>query len=118
MSANAPIRNDKLSIGRGSGIRTRDPLLPKQVLYQAELCPDVAMGIVFWDVLRRRSSPKQISAKAIWQDILDGGGCEEVNGLLRRALESASMMIGSKGNARDTLQSCWFTTAAGRATVR
>jgi hypothetical protein len=26
--------------GRGSGIRTRDPLLPKQVLYQAELCPD------------------------------------------------------------------------------
>jgi hypothetical protein len=27
-------------IGRGSGIRTRDPLLPKQVLYQAELCPD------------------------------------------------------------------------------
>jgi hypothetical protein len=28
-------------IGRGSGIRTRDPLLPKQVLYQAELCPDI-----------------------------------------------------------------------------
>ena len=27
-------------VGRGSGIRTRDPLLPKQVLYQAELCPD------------------------------------------------------------------------------
>ena len=25
--------------GRGSVIRTRDPLLPKQVLYQAELCP-------------------------------------------------------------------------------
>ena len=32
---------NKLSIGRGSGIRTRDPLLPKQVLYQAELCPDI-----------------------------------------------------------------------------
>jgi hypothetical protein len=26
-------------IGRGSGIRTRDFLLPKQALYQAELCP-------------------------------------------------------------------------------
>ena len=27
-------------IGRGRGIRTPGPLLPKQVLYQAELCPD------------------------------------------------------------------------------
>ena len=26
--------------GRGRGIRTPGPLLPKQVLYQAELCPD------------------------------------------------------------------------------
>jgi hypothetical protein len=26
--------------GRGSRIRTCGPLLPKQVLYQAELCPD------------------------------------------------------------------------------
>jgi hypothetical protein len=26
--------------GRGGGIRTRDPLLPKQVLYQAELRPE------------------------------------------------------------------------------
>ena len=26
--------------GRGKVIRTPDPLLPKQVLYQAELCPD------------------------------------------------------------------------------
>jgi len=33
-------------IGRGSGIRTRDPLLPKQVLYQAELCPDDAKGLI------------------------------------------------------------------------
>jgi hypothetical protein len=32
----------ELSVGRGSGIRTRDPLLPKQVLYQAELCPDIS----------------------------------------------------------------------------
>ena len=29
-----------LSLGRGSRIRTCGPLLPKQVLYQAELCPD------------------------------------------------------------------------------
>ena len=28
------------TIGRGRGIRTPGPLLPKQVLYQAELCPD------------------------------------------------------------------------------
>lgn len=27
-------------IGRGDMIRTRDPLLPKQMLYQAELHPD------------------------------------------------------------------------------
>jgi hypothetical protein len=27
-------------IGRGSRIRTCGPLLPKQVLYQAELCPE------------------------------------------------------------------------------
>lgn len=31
--------------GRGSKIRTCDPLLPKQVRYQAALCPDSA-GIV------------------------------------------------------------------------
>src|SRR5262245_43644131 len=30
----------QLSSGRGSRIRTCGPLLPKQVLYQAELCPD------------------------------------------------------------------------------
>src|SRR5262249_50684203 len=29
-----------ISIGRGSRIRTCGPLLPKQVLYQAELCPE------------------------------------------------------------------------------
>ena len=28
-----------LKSGRGRGIRTPGPLLPKQVLYQAELCP-------------------------------------------------------------------------------
>ncbi len=27
-------------IGRGGGIRTRDPLLPKQMRYQAALRPD------------------------------------------------------------------------------
>ena len=30
----------KSSSGRGRGIRTPDPLLPKQVRYQAALCPD------------------------------------------------------------------------------
>ena len=33
----------ELSVGRGSRIRTCGPLLPKQVLYQAELCPDINM---------------------------------------------------------------------------
>jgi hypothetical protein len=30
-------------IGRGDMIRTRDPLLPKQMLYQAELRPDATL---------------------------------------------------------------------------
>src|SRR4029078_2198141 len=34
-----PLRQVK-TIGRGDMIRTRDPLLPKQMLYQAELRPD------------------------------------------------------------------------------
>jgi hypothetical protein len=33
-------RKVQLSNGRGSRIRTCGPLLPKQVLYQAELCPE------------------------------------------------------------------------------
>ena len=32
--------------GRGGGIRTRDPLHPMQVRYQAALRPDVRMGIL------------------------------------------------------------------------
>ena len=35
-----------LSNGRGRGIRTPGPLLPKQVLYQAELCPDTITQVV------------------------------------------------------------------------
>ena len=30
-----------LKNGRGRMIRTPDPLVPNQVLYQAELCPDI-----------------------------------------------------------------------------
>ena len=29
-----------LNVGRGGEIRTPDPLLPKQMRYQAALCPD------------------------------------------------------------------------------
>ncbi len=36
-----------LCIGRGDMIRTCDTLLPKQVLYQAELRPDQNYSIVF-----------------------------------------------------------------------
>jgi hypothetical protein len=35
---------NELSVGRGSRIRTCGPLLPKQVLYQAELCPEPQLG--------------------------------------------------------------------------
>ena len=35
--------------GRGSRIRTCGPLLPKQVLYQAELCPDTLISKAFFD---------------------------------------------------------------------
>lgn len=50
--------------GRGSGIRTRDPLLPKQVLYLAELCPDTTVkgcvprcgGLVKRAVWQKRAS--------------------------------------------------------------
>src|SRR5690606_30821823 len=31
--------------GRGGGIRTRDPLLPKQMRYQAALRPDVPLAV-------------------------------------------------------------------------
>jgi hypothetical protein len=33
-------------VGRGREIRTPDPLLPKQMRYQAALCPDVATKLV------------------------------------------------------------------------
>ena len=42
----------QLSSGRGSRIRTCGPLLPKQVLYQAELCPDTSCGDTMgWDLV-------------------------------------------------------------------
>ena len=42
----------QLSSGRGSRIRTCGPLLPKQVLYQAELCPDMSCGDTMgWDLV-------------------------------------------------------------------
>ncbi len=37
--------------GRGGGIRTRDPLHPMQVRYQAALRPDVRMGILHNPIL-------------------------------------------------------------------
>ena len=60
----------ELSVGRGSGIRTRDPLLPKQVLYQAELCPDISRTSTRSAPLRasprlaRRASPPPSSMGA------------------------------------------------------
>src|SRR5215831_4865466 len=42
MSAASLPGTDPPSVGRGERIRTSDPLLPKQMLYQAELRPDRA----------------------------------------------------------------------------
>src|SRR5215470_18308837 len=36
----AQLSRSRQEVGRGSRIRTCGPLLPKQVLYQAELCPE------------------------------------------------------------------------------
>ena len=33
--------------GRGGGIRTRDPLLPKQMRYQAALRPDYLFSLIY-----------------------------------------------------------------------
>ena len=72
-------------IGRGRGIRTPGPLLPKQVLYQAELCPDMSCGDsmgwtwaayadtlgchpAFYPLLVLRSTPQSAG-------IMGGGAC-------------------------------------------
>ena len=39
-------------IGRGGGIRTHDPLLPKQMRYQAALRPDDSSSVTASSVLR------------------------------------------------------------------
>ena len=53
---------DQFWIGRGRGIRTPDPLLPKQVRYQTALCPvpncliaDSAKGQASYAALEIRS---------------------------------------------------------------
>ena len=51
-----PSRAKRRVVGRGGGIRTRDPLLPKQVLYQAELRPDGAKRPVLWNFRPGESS--------------------------------------------------------------
>ena len=52
----------QLSIGRGSRIRTCGPLLPKQVLYQAELCPDTGRAVFSSTFLPtgKRTPPEQM----------------------------------------------------------
>ena len=50
--------HQKQEIGRGREIRTPDPLLPKQMRYQAALCPDISfkkhpLPVRRWDDTRR-----------------------------------------------------------------
>ena len=67
-------------IGRGSVIRTHGPLLPKQVLYQAELCPvpydRLVCGLPFQALRVKPSGQKlpQLLEKAVldavpWPDL-------------------------------------------------
>ena len=47
IAPDSPLRSrGSARVGRGGRIRTYDPLLPKQVLYQAELRPDTARALV------------------------------------------------------------------------
>lgn len=62
-------------VGRGAGIRTPDPLLPKQVLYQAELRPDSLFRVrstteaLTCRFLRARSRGKNVLIVKIGQEI-------------------------------------------------
>ena len=65
-----------LSCGRSGGIRTRDPLLPKQMRYQAALRSDSSYSnLYFWTF--QRISEKLVlpgfNAKAQAPDLPNGG---------------------------------------------
>ena len=55
--------------GRGGGIRTRDPLHPMQVRYQAALRPDVRMGILHNPILfgKLTHNHPAISSSTSWE---------------------------------------------------
>ena len=57
------------SNGRGGGIRTRDPLHPMQVRYQAALRPDVRMGILHNPILfgKLPHNRSAISSSTSWE---------------------------------------------------
>ena len=90
-------------VGRGSGIRTRDPLLPKQVLYQAELCPDRSI------LLRRDTgslSWRQAVARLVTCEAAKG-----VSWVIRRLADQAtprrrSMVCDAKATAPPTNSRC------------
>src|SRR5215510_227985 len=60
------VRTEGSSVGRGSRIRTCGPLLPKQVLYQAEQCPEPQLlgGVV--TALQRSASGQEGNNRTTW----------------------------------------------------
>ena len=81
-SAEAALGMNETAIGRGGGIRTHDPLPPRQMRYQAALRPDCgymlrtrnctrAVGFADWETAQRRricstSSSSCRTCRTIW----------------------------------------------------
>jgi hypothetical protein len=74
--------------GRGRGIRTPGPLLPKQVLYQAELCPD-GIGHLFQDT----TSPRAILHAFRGFEMLSAGLISAAGGAKQSELVAAVLSI-------------------------
>ena len=64
--AYAPKPFDIQKDGRGAQIRTGDPLLPKQVRYQAALHPDPRITRVFWQFKQAFKSTKVELSGHFW----------------------------------------------------
>jgi hypothetical protein len=56
--------------GRGERIRTSDPLVPNQVLYQAEPLPELAVGRMF--AVERSLAEPFVNARELHQSVSEG----------------------------------------------
>ena len=99
------------SIGRGGGIRTRDPLHPMQVRYQAALHPDEALQYSCDWALLERACECQPASKAL----MDNSSClmaamEGDNGTALRSI------TGGRTDAEDPrVSTCATASAASTA---